>query len=67
MTVSQVLLIHKIVPRILLYLVEPSGELSKCRRKGVLRDSSAELYNNAKALSRMVRFLLFLYFVLVCM
>ena len=36
MTVSQALLVHRILPRILLYLKEPGGGHSKSQRKGLL-------------------------------
>ena len=41
MTVSQALMIHQILPRILLYLKKPNGEHSKSPRKGALQNSTA--------------------------
>lgn len=53
-TISQALLIHKRIPQILLHLIEPSGEHSEYRRKGVLPNNSAKLYRSERALSRIV-------------
>ena len=52
MTVSQVLVIHKKLPRILLYLREPSWKHLESQRKSVLQNSSAELYKSKRALSK---------------